>query len=263
MRVFDDGQGMIALGAVLALLAVAAAGPATAQGLPANAEQAVREADAAQWKAYNACDAAALAPFFAEDLEFYHDNGGVTRTGKAMVESIMKGICGNPNLRVRRAPLPDTIRFDPVPGYGGVLSGKHQFYMTEKGMPERLSGIASFTTLWHPENGRWQITRAFSLEHRAVPYSAPPGIALPETALNRYAGLYRLSHGDVTVKVISGHLEMATGPLKLTLAAKSQDHFFALEKPLQVDFSGDANGKAAMLTIIENGAAVDSGKRGE
>lgn len=248
---------------LMALLAPAAALAQAAAPLPANAEQAVREADAAQWKAYNACDAAAMAPFFAEDMEFYHDTGGVTRTRKAMLDATMKGICGNPNVRVRRAPLPDTIHFDPVPGYGGVLSGRHQFYLTEKGMPERLSGTASFNTLWHYAGGQWQITRAFSLEHRAVAYvPPPPGAVLPERALARYAGVYRLSQGEVAVTVVDGHLELATVGLKLSLAAKSVDHFFALEKPLQVDFSGDAAGKASTLTVIENGAAVDSGRRG-
>jgi len=243
------------------LLCLAPALAQAAPALPANAEQAVRDADAAQWKAYNACDAAAMAPLFAEDMEFYHDVTGITRTRKAMVDSVMKGICGNPNVRVRRAPLPDTIRFDPIPGYGGVLSGEHQFYMTEKGMPERLSGTATFSTLWHFEGGHWEMTRAFSLEHRAAAYVPPAGASLPGSVLNRYAGLYRLSQADVTVTVVGEQLQMATTTLKLTLAAKAADHFFALEKPLQVDFSGDAGGKAATLTIVENGAAVDSGKR--
>lgn len=39
----------------------------------------VQAADAAYWKAYNSCDYAALDALTAEDVEFYHDQGGITR----------------------------------------------------------------------------------------------------------------------------------------------------------------------------------------
>jgi hypothetical protein len=38
----------------------------------------VKTADAAYWKAYNDCDYATLDKLTAENVEFYHDQGGVT-----------------------------------------------------------------------------------------------------------------------------------------------------------------------------------------
>jgi hypothetical protein len=241
--------------------------PAMAQAdqmtLPADAEQTLRAADAGYWRAYNACDPVAMAPFFAEDLEFYHDKGGLTRTRAGMVDATMKGICSNPNLHVRRAPMTAGVRYDPIPGYGAVLSGQHQFYMTEKGMPERPTGIAFFTMLWRYDQGRWQMTRAFSLDHQPVTYHPPQaGVVLSPAALLRYAGQYHMPNaGEVIITVEKGRLVLTTNNLKLTLAPKIADHFFALERPLQIDFAGEAHGKAAMLTIVENGAPVEQGKR--
>lgn len=132
-------------------------------------EQAVREADAAFWRAFNACDAAAMAPFFSEDAEFYHDITGLTRTRAGVVASLVKGPCGTPGLHIRRALVPETIRFERVPGYGAILSGEHLFYAREGDQPERLATRAGFTVVWRADHGHWQMTRVISNAHRPVP----------------------------------------------------------------------------------------------
>ncbi|HVJ01171.1 MAG TPA: hypothetical protein VM662_03260, partial [Sphingomonas sp.] len=47
--------------------------------IPAADEKAVRSADDAFWRAFNACDGASMARWFSEDVEFYHDITGLTR----------------------------------------------------------------------------------------------------------------------------------------------------------------------------------------
>jgi hypothetical protein len=257
---------------ILAFVAIVA-GPdrafATGQdtkSLPQDTERSVQAADAAYWAAFNACDPSAMARFFSPDLEFYHDKGGVTRGGTAMVDATMKGICSNPNVRVRRAPVAETIRYDSIPGYGAVLSGRHQFYLTETGMPERMSGTAAFDMLWHYENGRWLLTRAFSLDHQAVPYIAPPAGAKPTAQiLGLYVGTYTMQKaGKLTVGIKGEQLTITTDTLALTLRAqKDPGHFFAAERPLQFSFDAKANRKATTITVIENGAPVETGLREE
>jgi hypothetical protein len=44
--------------------------------------------DRAVFDAYNRCDLEKLGPFFAEDLDFYHDKGGLTRSRQSLVEAI-------------------------------------------------------------------------------------------------------------------------------------------------------------------------------
>lgn len=257
------------LGSLCAIALAAAPLPAIAQSapatLPADTEKSLRDADAGYWQAFNACDAKAMGTFLSEGFEFYHDRGGVTLSRTAMVDATMKGICGNPNVKVRRAPLPETIRFDPIPGYGGVLTGRHQFYQTETGMPERLTGTAWFTMLWRYDQGHWQLTRGLSLDHQPVPYAPPePGLALPDKALDRFAGRYVLPNaGDVLIARSNGRLTLSGRNLNLTFAPRTASRFFALERPLQIEFSGETGGRATIITVIENGAPVETGKRAD
>jgi len=247
------------------LICLAAAGLAHAQAadVSSDSEQALRGADAGYWRAFNSCDAAGMGPYLAEDLEFYHDKSGLTRSRAAMVDATMKGICGNPNVRVRREAEAATVRYDPIPGYGAVLSGDHRFYMTDKGMPERLTGTARFVMLWHFDSGHWQLTRGLSLDHQAVAYQPPaPGVVLDRAALQRYIGRYTMPKtGEVTIEVEDVKLVLKTDNLHLTFAPEAVDHFFAMERPLQLYFSGSVGGKAAGITVVENGTPVESGKR--
>lgn len=136
--------------------------------LPSDAEQSLHAADLAYWQAFNACDAAAMGRSLSEDFEFYHDKGGFSRGRAAMIDATMKGVCGDASVHVRREPIPESIRYDLIPGYGGVLSGRHQFYLTEKGGKEHLTGTAAFAMVWRYDGEHWLLSRGLSLDHQAV-----------------------------------------------------------------------------------------------
>lgn len=229
---------------------------------PADAETAVRAADAAFWTAFNACDAASMGLYLADDVEFYHDKTGLTRSRAALVESMMKGPCGSPGLRMRRQIAETGTRFDPVPGYGGVLSGDHDFYATSGKGPERLATTAHFVEVWHFE-GRWRMTRVLSLAHVPVAYRPPaPGATLTVAELARYEGRYRTpDFGDIEVRLDKGALVLSAETVRVTLAAASIGHFFALERDLAFDFSGEEHGRPSTIEVRENGAVVAKGVR--
>lgn len=42
------------------------------------------------WNAYNECDTNAIKNYFTENVEFYHDNGGVTLGASALTRSLSK-----------------------------------------------------------------------------------------------------------------------------------------------------------------------------
>src|SRR5690242_2258630 len=54
----------------------------------------VASLDAALFDSYNRCDLEKFAAFFADDVEFYHDQGGVTLGKDKLTESVRKNICG-------------------------------------------------------------------------------------------------------------------------------------------------------------------------
>ena len=59
----------------------------------------------------------------ADDIEFYHDRGGLETSKKNLVESIHKNICG----KVTRTLAPNSIEVYEIMGYGAVEFGYHSF----------------------------------------------------------------------------------------------------------------------------------------
>ncbi len=127
--------------------------------------------DSAFWNAYNNCDTAQFKNFFTDDVEFYHDKGGITTGAKALIESLNKNICGNTNSRIRREAVAGTVKVYPMQNgneiYGALISGEHLFFITEKGKPEYQTGVANFTQLWQLKNNTWKMTRVLSYNHHA------------------------------------------------------------------------------------------------
>jgi hypothetical protein len=100
------------------------------------------------------------AAFFAKDVEFYHDLGGVTLGVDTMMATTRKNVCG----KFRRELDPASFRVFPIPGYGAMTLGTHRFCHT----PATCEGIAEFTTVWREKDGAWRITRALSYAHRSL-----------------------------------------------------------------------------------------------
>jgi len=120
--------------------------------------------DAQLFEAYNRCDLDKLATYFTEDLEFYHDQSGLSRTRKTMIDDIRKYVCG----KARRDLVPGTLEVYPLKNFGAVEIGAHRFCDPNKFKTcgEKDSGIAKFVMLWqHQEDGAWKITRVISFDH--------------------------------------------------------------------------------------------------
>lgn len=93
---------------VLLLLSLLAAPAARvdAQPPPDPAVQAelfrtISSLDSAFFDAYNRCDLEKIGSLLTEDLEFYHDQTGLSRSRQASVDAVKQNICG----KVRREAL--------------------------------------------------------------------------------------------------------------------------------------------------------------
>ena len=154
---------------LLALLAVPVeAQPQTSQTAPAPKDELFRTIaalDAEVFDAYNRCDLEKFGSFFTEELEFYHDNGGMTnRTRQSLVESVKANICG----KVYRVLVPESLEVHPLHGYGAVEIGIHRFYHPGRDSTESV-GEAQFVHLWQEKDGVWKMTRVISYDHRPLP----------------------------------------------------------------------------------------------
>ena len=126
--------------------------------------------DTAMFDSFNRCaDPAQLekhAAFFAKDVEFYHDLGGVLWGAQPVIDSTRKNVCG----KFRRELDRESFRVYPIPGFGAMTLGTHRFCHT----PTTCEGIAEFTMVWKQTGDEWQVTRALSYAHRSLE-SAPAG----------------------------------------------------------------------------------------
>jgi len=126
-------------------------------------EKAVTALDAALFDSYNRCELTKFATFFTDDVEFYHDQGGVTLGKANLTESVKRYICG----KVTRELLPGTLRIYPMKGYGAVEMGVHRFHHPGHDDTEGV-GEARFIHLWQYKDGAWKITRVISYDHHAA-----------------------------------------------------------------------------------------------
>lgn len=120
-------------------------------------------------RGFNNCELEAFFHLIAEDLEFYHDIGGVTRSRDQFVQQYKNGICGNPDYRSRRELQPGSLEVFPLYDngklYGALQKGVHRFFEKPKDKPEIPGSTARFTHLWILEDDRWLLTRVLSYDH--------------------------------------------------------------------------------------------------
>lgn len=158
---------------IAALIAVTAPGTSAASdssGRPTAGQttdplfETISALDTAVFDAFNHCSVPEQlqkhASYFAPDVEFYHDNGGVTWSRQEMLANTEKHVCGN----FRRELVPDTFKVFPIKDFGAIAQGTHRFCQFAGG---KCDGIADFVIVWSNQYGHWQITRVLSYGHRA------------------------------------------------------------------------------------------------
>lgn len=117
----------------------------------------IKSLDAKLFDAVNTCDLSVLGSMVSDDLEFYHDQTGLSVGKASFLAAIKQNICG----KVRKL-IENTLEVYPLSGYGAVEVGIHRFHHPNE--PDNV-GDAKFVHIWHNDNGVWKIRRVISYEH--------------------------------------------------------------------------------------------------
>ena len=121
---------------------------------------------------FNGCDPARLRSMLTPDVEMYHDRSGVRGTGDRPFVARYAVRCAersNPGARkMRRELVEGSLEVWPVPGYGAIEQGRHVFYLTEPGKPERKVDSGRYLHLWKMTGTAWRLARVFSYDHEGV-----------------------------------------------------------------------------------------------
>ncbi|WP_226968098.1 nuclear transport factor 2 family protein [Zobellia roscoffensis] len=120
-------------------------------------KETIIKLDTEYFDAYNTCDMEKQADMYAEDLEFYHDKGGLSTSKQDLLESLEKNICG----KVTRELVEGSIEVYPINGFGAVEIGLHKFHNNQE--PNAISKPGKFIMIWQKTESNWKITRVISL----------------------------------------------------------------------------------------------------
>lgn len=243
------------------LLLSLSAGALSAQDNDQQLSATILHKDSLFWQAYNTCDTSGFARYFVEDVEFYHDKGGVTLGLRDLLETFRKNLCSG-NFRLRREAVEGSVKVFPLRKdnviYGAIISGDHIFYVTEQGKTEHAEGLAKFTHLWLLKNGEWKMERVLSYDHGPVPYiNKRKEVALTPDVLNTYTGKYKgPQSGEINVTVDKGRLTLHIGGKPISLFAEKEGLFFLKERDLTFKFVKSGN-SISKIIVHERGEIAE------
>lgn len=116
--------------------------------------------DSLLFAAFNNQDLEKQKEIFATDLEFYHDQGGLTNYNE-VIENTRHLFSQNNGLK--RTLIPGSLEVYPVSNYGAIEIGMHRFCHKENGKDD--CGTFKFVHIWQKRVDGWKLTRVISYGH--------------------------------------------------------------------------------------------------
>jgi len=232
------------------------------QGDDKELSKLILEKDSLFWTGYNTCDYQIMESLLAQEVEFYHDKGGVMMGSAAVMKATRENICGNPNRKTRREVVPGTLRVFPMKNgdkiYGAVLSGDHYFYGKQNDQPETREGLAKFTHLWLLKDNTWKMHRILSYDHGPAPYLNTRTIThQPISILDGLTGVYSAPQaGKCVVTREKDHLLLTIGDQLYHIYPQSPTSFFSSERDLTFEFIMNGS-KLNKMVVREKGKVVE------
>ena len=116
--------------------------------------------DSVFFEAYNTCNLNIdkYGSFYSENIEFYHDQGGLMTSKQDIISATQKNICG----KVTRELVKGSVEVYPIKDFGAIEIGLHKFHNNEEpiGTPSK---VGRFLIVWENKNAEWKIRRIVSL----------------------------------------------------------------------------------------------------
>lgn len=120
---------------------------------------------------FNQCKIDEFEHFISQDLEFYHDQGGLTTNKEDFLNAVKNNICSNPDKKPIRELIKGSLEVYPLYEngklYGAIQKGIHDFYIKEPNKELYKTSSAKFTHVWILENNDWILKRVLSYDHKS------------------------------------------------------------------------------------------------
>jgi Domain of unknown function (DUF4440) len=148
--------------AVIVIAAINLCAAQSSQESQANQDlyKEIARMDSIVFNAFNTRNIDQFKTLFTDDLEFYHDKGGLTNYDHTV--NFLKDV-SKPGNDLRRDLVKGSLEVYPIPGYGAMEIGSHTFCHTENGKQD--CGTFKFVQIWQKKDGKWKISRVVSYGH--------------------------------------------------------------------------------------------------
>src|SRR4051794_2479424 len=126
------------------------------QNGPSKLFETMQALDMQLFEAANHCDYGKLTTMVDENLEFYHDQGGLTLSRQAFLDAIKNNTCG---VMIREL-VPGTLQVYLIKGYGAIELGVHRFH--HPGHEKEFTGARQLgmTRFLDPGAAEWPVGEA-------------------------------------------------------------------------------------------------------
>lgn len=118
--------------------------------------------DSLMFAAFNQHNTKELMRFFAAELEFFHDKGGLTNFTQT-ADAFNKLFANNKKTGLRRDLIPGSMEVYPIANYGAVSTNRHLFCHQENGKDD--CGSFKNIMIWKKTAEGWKVTRVISYDH--------------------------------------------------------------------------------------------------
>ena len=165
---------VLATAAILASsFMTALAARAQTEGAPAASPEmvaALAARDAEFFAAFfDRCDPPAVRAMLTDDMEFFHDKGGLVA---ASADAFVKDFAGHcervktgEDFLSRRELVPGSVTVFVINNFGAMTMGEHRFFKLTPGKPDQMTETGRFIILWKNDGGVWKMARVVSYDH--------------------------------------------------------------------------------------------------
>ena len=198
---------------------------------------------------FNQCNLDEIEKLVADDIEFYHDKDGITKSREKFISSIKNNLCTSGKNIIKRSLDNNSVEVFPLYRqgelYGAIQNGKHSFGQTQ----------ATYSHLWLIKKDGWKLSRVLSYNHTQAQNTAiSKSIKLTEDDLRKYVGNYEFSPEFIlTITLKEGELYGESQGQGVKISCYDKHKFIDNERTHDLEFIVDEKGLVSHLKMKGSG----------
>lgn len=206
---------------------------------------------------FNQCNLDQIKTLVVDDVEFYHDIDGITKSREKFLASIKSNLCTTGKNVIHRTQDKNNLEVFPLYRkgllYGAIQNGSHRFGVTK----------ASYSHLWLKEDNEWKLARVLSYNHHQEPIlSTKDRLHLTLDDMKQYEGAYEFSPEFIlTIRIKDGALYGESQGQEVKISSYAPHKFMDAEQTHDLEFLLDQSGKVFGLHMKGSGMEMTAKKK--